>query len=100
MLSSVLPPARNPSKTFAALLRVGRGVPCAPRGGQDAREHANPAVGWARGVCVEGAPRGVWGAEEARVCGATRGGSRVGVPFSRLTLPLWPQRGGSGPGSL
>lgn len=40
------------------------------------------------------------GGLSVRSCVRGDKGSRVVVPLSRLTLRLWPQRGGSGPGSL
>lgn len=55
------------------------------------------------GACK--APTGCFGSRDRgclRIRACVRGdkGSRVVVPLRRLTLRLWPQRGGSGPGSL
>ena len=72
--------------TVAGTLVPSPGGPEAPEGA--CREPTGRFGGW-QGGCLS-----------VRACVRGDKGSRVVVPPSRLTLRLWPQRGGSGPGSL
>lgn len=98
---SILPPAQHPNRTFTALLRV-RGARPVLRVEDGTRDntHISSSGGPRAPETAWGRPLGVGGGHGRGACVRGDKGSRVRVPLSRLTLRLWPQRGGSGPGSL
>lgn len=103
---SVLSPAQNPNKTFTPL-RLARGARPVLGREDGARENTHgPSPGGPGGLeRAYRAPTGRFGGRgggclRVRACVRSNKRSRLSVPLSRLTLRLWPQRGGSGPGSL
>lgn len=103
---SVLSLVQNPNKTFTPLRQIpGARRFSAGRTGPLLALWSHRLVGPRRLRGRVGSPLGVLGGRQGgclsvRACVRGDKGSQVVVPLSRLTLRLWPQRGGSGPGSL